>query len=127
MLMAYKSVLIIDDDPTQVMLLTAYFKGLKVETLKSAFNAAQALSLLNEEFETFDLIVSDLQMPEMDGIELMRHLSSKNFEGDLVIISGVQKNLLEHAGRLAKMHNLNIAGQISKPISKASLDAVFCS
>ena len=123
--MAYKSVLIIDDDPTQFTILSAYFQRIGAEAVKGAENAARALTFLNDENFGFDLIVSDLQMPEMDGIELLRHLKSIRFKGELVIISGVQKNLLEHAGRLAKMQNLNITGHLSKPVSKNALDRLF--
>ncbi|MEM9330881.1 MAG: EAL domain-containing response regulator [Pseudomonadota bacterium] len=121
----FKSVLVIDDDPTQIAILTAYFAGLGIHRIESANNAAMALSKILNEENTFDLIVSDLQMPEMDGLEFLRHLNAQKFKGDLVIMSGVEHNLLEHAAKLAKMHRLNLIGQIQKPLNKTSLEDVF--
>ena len=121
----YRSVLVVDDDPIQVAVLTAYFSGLGVEVIRGAHNSAEALGVLEAAGGKFDLIVSDLQMPEMDGLEFMRHLSRVKFAGELALISGVKSDLMGHAGRLAKMHGLKLIGQLSKPINKESLDKLF--
>lgn len=121
----YHSVLVVDDDPIQVAVLTAYFSGLGVEVIRGAHNSAEALGVLESADGDFDLIVSDLQMPEMDGLEFMRHLSRIKFSGELALISGVKSDLMGHAGRLAKMHGLKLIGQLSKPIDKESLDKLF--
>ena len=121
----YKSALIIDDDPTQIAILTAYFTTLNIPVIQSASNAALALAKVSEATSDFDLIVSDLQMPEMDGLEFLRHLSGRKYTGSLVIMSGVEKTLLDHAAKLAKMHKLNLIGHIQKPLNKTSLEKVF--
>jgi len=64
-------------------------------------------------------------MPEMDGLEFLRHLSGRKYTGSLVIMSGVEKTLLDHAAKLAKMHKLNLIGHIQKPLNKTSLEKVF--
>ncbi len=121
----YKSVLLVDDDPIQVAILNSYFAAMQVETVHTAQNSADGLAIVNDNGNSVDLIVTDLQMPEMDGIEFMRHLKSMGFAGKIAIVSGVKNDLLQHAGRLAKMHSLELIGQISKPITKAALDSVF--
>ncbi len=123
--MLANSVLIIDDDPTQVAILDAYFKSQKVKNVKGTSNASDALAYINSKKNEINLIVSDLQMPEMDGLEFLRHLSSLDYEGKIAIISGVKSDLLDHSARLAKMHHLNLIGQVSKPVTKSSLDKVF--
>jgi len=119
------SVLIVDDDPTQIAILSAYFSGLTVKTIQSASNSADALNLVEKLSGELDLIVTDLQMPRMDGLEFMRHLKVADYKGQLAIISGVKGDLLNHAGRLAKMHKLNLIGQLKKPLTKDALDMVF--
>jgi len=123
--MILNSVLIIDDDPTQVAIMQAYFASLKVPDIKGTTNPSEALNYINNKQNEIDLIVSDLQMPEMDGLEFLRHLNGLKYVGKLAIISGVKSDLLDHASRLAKMHRLNIIGQVSKPVTKSSLDNVF--
>ncbi len=121
----YRSALIIDDDPTQIAILTAYFTTLNIPLIQSASNAALALSKVSEHNNNFDIIVSDLQMPEMDGLEFLRHLNVLKYSGDLVIMSGVEQNLLNHAAKLAKMHKLNLIGHIQKPLNKPALEKIF--
>ncbi|MEM7068683.1 MAG: EAL domain-containing response regulator [Pseudomonadota bacterium] len=123
--MDFNSVLLVDDDPTQIAILSAYFGAAGVSNIHSAGDPAAALEILSMNRGAIDLIVSDLQMPRMDGLEFLRHLRSLNFSGKLAIFSGVGNDLLIHAGRLAKMHNLNLIGQLNKPISKDALDSVF--
>ena len=64
-------------------------------------------------------------MPEMDGLEFMRHLNRMDYAGKVAIISGVKSDLLNHASRLAKMHKLQLIGEISKPFQRDALDMVF--
>lgn len=121
----YTSVLLVDDDPTQIALLRAYFAGLKVPNIYSATNSAYALKIMKDLSGKLDLIVTDLQMPGMDGLEFMRHLNRLAYSGKLAIISGVKDNLLDHASRLARMHQLDLIGSVSKPLRKNALDAMF--
>ena len=123
--MIANSVLIVDDDPTQVAILHAYFTSLKIANVKGTNNASDGLAYVNSKNSQIDLIVIDLQMPEMDGLEFLRHLSNLKYSSKLAIISGVKSDLLEHAARLAKMHNLNLIGQIPKPVTKSALDNLF--
>ena len=124
---SYNSVLIVDDDPVQIAVLTAYFSGLKAKSIRGAEDSTVALDILSKNSTDFDLIVTDIQMPNMDGIEFMRHLKELDYKGELAIISGVKDNLIDHAARLAKLHKLQLIGQINKPLKKSALDALFLS
>ncbi len=121
----YNSVLIVDDDPIQIAILTAYFSDLNLKTILGAKNSIAALETLANHPDNIDLIVSDIQMPGMDGIEFMRYLKAKKYTGGLAIMSGVEENLLDHAARLATLHELQLIGSISKPLNKSSLDKLF--
>lgn len=67
------------------------------------------------------VIVMDLQMPEMDGIELLRLLGEKRCPSKIVIASGMDTRVLDTARRLGLEYSLAIAGQISKPIRAEAL------
>lgn len=77
-----KKILVVDDDPQLLDTLVELLEeeGARVVT---ASNGADAIRLSHA--QAFDVIISDIQMPEIDGIELVRRLS-KLQEGKPVIL-----------------------------------------
>ncbi len=63
-----------------------------------------------------DIILLDLNMPDMDGIEVIRELAKKNCTSKILLISGQDLGVLHSAEKLAKAHNLRIVGSVAKPI-----------
>jgi len=71
-----KNVLIVDDEETLLMIMVGRFEDYNDSfNVLTAGNGKEAVEVL--ESETVDLVVTDLKMPEMDGIELIAYLSSK--------------------------------------------------
>jgi EAL domain-containing protein (putative c-di-GMP-specific phosphodiesterase class I) len=68
-----------------------------------------------------DVITIDLVMPELDGVEIMRLLAERKSRAKIIISSGMGTRVLDAAQRSATEHGLDIAGVISKPISKEAL------
>ncbi|MDQ5836543.1 MAG: response regulator, partial [Acidobacteriota bacterium] len=64
------NLLIVDDEPGMRQLLSHVFGRGAGHAVRSAENGARALELLRE--EPADLIISDVRMPDMNGIELLR-------------------------------------------------------
>jgi len=63
-----------------------------------------------------DILILDLQMPGMDGVEVMRHLASRNITLSLILISGHDASVLASAEKLCKAHGMKIIASISKPV-----------
>lgn len=79
-----KNILIIDDDSLlQSFLRDALYRDFCVET---ACNGQQALEYLGK--HNYDLIITDLVMPELNGIELVMRLQKTNPEQKIIAISG---------------------------------------
>lgn len=124
-MVTFKHILVVDDDPTQCAILGVYFDSLNVPRVEFAQDGVEAKQIVSQHFDSIDLIVTDLNMPKLDGIELIRDLKRVGYTGKLVLISSLDPQLLENAGNLANMHGLHYAGSIVKPLTKGALDAVL--
>ena len=71
------------------------------------------------------LIVLDLMMPEMDGIEAMRRLSELKCKAGIVLMSGISTRVLETAEKLARSLDLVVVGHLSKPFKISDLEAIL--
>lgn len=118
----YDTVLIVDDDPITRQLLEAYASGIGAQHVMQAADGAEASSILDQHSGDIQLIFCDLEMPEMDGIELLGYLHARAFTGAIAIVSGAHRSIVESAAKLAKLHGLNFLGRVSKPPTKAKLD-----
>jgi DNA-binding NtrC family response regulator len=69
-----KNILIVDDEPSIRMVLRAHLER-SGYTVTAAENGAEAISLLGK--DTFHLVVSDLRMPEVDGMALLSYCTEQ--------------------------------------------------
>lgn len=123
-------ILILDDDPFVLKLLCMQLRARErdghapFETL-ACERSAEALALAAEHRRSIGLIFCDLQMPDMDGIQVVRHLVRIGYKGALVLISGEDRRTLLAAERMARAHGLRVLGALEKPIAPGQLDAIF--
>ena len=84
-------------------------------------------SLFRDEFhaDVPGMVVLDLGMPGMDGVELLRFLAAESFEGPVLIISGFDRRVLESAYRLGEAIGLKMVGPLEKPVRLEALEAVL--
>jgi two-component system response regulator PilR (NtrC family) len=77
--------LVVDDEPGIREMLERHFTFLGY-LVKTAENGKQALKKLDE--HKFDVVISDIKMPEMDGIELLRVISAEHPMVHTIMITG---------------------------------------
>ncbi len=80
-------ILFVDDEEILALMGCRILKNLGY-TVRSCSSSADALELLRHEPESFDLVVSDLTMPGMTGLELARQLHAFRPELPVVLMSG---------------------------------------
>jgi signal transduction histidine kinase/DNA-binding response OmpR family regulator len=107
-------VLIVDDNETNRHIFTLQFEswGMLPVTAKSG---QEALAIIEEDEEPFDLAVVDMQMPSMDGLELGRSIKALPFKGEIPLI------MLTSLGKINKLPTDVFDAQLSKPIKLAEL------
>jgi|GEM_PF-2660381 len=107
--------LVIDDDVFICDCLVALLGKLNAEDIAVAHDGKSAVALLNKAKTPPDIIISDVNMPLLDGVEFMSYLAEKRFRGGIILVSATRPDFLAAVSRLAE-HKLNVLGAFTKPI-----------
>lgn len=116
-------VLIVDDEPFIIKLTVRQLEGLGLNEVQAFLRGEDALAALSGQPGHWGLVICDLQMPEMDGIEVIRHLGTAGFAGSLMLTTGEDEQILKTAARLARAHGLHVVGAVLKPVTPEDLQA----
>ena len=100
--LAQLTVLVVEDHSLQRHVLVRTFELLGVGHVVEAENGAQALLLLGDPASRVDVVFTDLDMPTMDGLALMRQISLRAPGVGVVVLSSVERNLLSAVEWLAR-------------------------
>ena len=112
-------VLLLDDDNFTLEVLADMLSDLGSFDVRCESDAKRALQTLA--IEPPGLLVCDLSMPDMDGIEFMQAAAEAHFKGSVMLLSGMDEGVRRSAERLARAHGLNVLGAYKKPISPTEL------
>lgn len=78
-------ILIVDDEKDILKFLDILLSGEGFQ-VKRASKSTEAVNLFKS--ETFELVITDIRMPEMDGLELMKHLKALDENVEVIILTG---------------------------------------
>lgn len=118
-------VLVVDDDPILRAIAERHFKKRGYQNVMSAVDGADALMTIDNSPQDPDFLLCDLNMPNMDGIQFLRHLEQRKFGGAIAILSGEDQSIVALAESLAKSHKLNVVGKLQKPLKAEMLDELI--
>ena len=93
------SALVVDDEEFMRDFLCMAVEKSGVGNVISVTSGAEALDKVEDSNQMIDIIVCDLQMPGMDGIEVIRHLANDGFGGGIILVSAEDKRVLKTAER----------------------------
>ncbi len=110
-------VLFVDDEPFVRRVTVDMLKGLGINEVSAAGNGVEAISLMGE--HEIDLLITDIQMPEMNGIELIRQVRM----GKTPVDQGLRTIVVTSFSSTEVLSScllLDINGFLVKPITPAS-------
>ncbi len=113
--------LVIDDDPVIGQFLSRVGTGMNLNCVATT-SGARFLEALRPETS---LIFLDLMVPDMDGVQVLRLLSERKCKTPIVLMSGIDRRVLETAERLAKALDLAVVGTLRKPFRLAQVEAIL--
>ncbi|WP_304921988.1 PAS domain S-box protein [Hydrogenophaga sp.] len=118
-------VICVDDDPVQLDALQQQLQALGVHGSERFTEGGSLLERLDLVDTTPVLLLIDLNMPHMDGVELIGHLAHIHFAGALALVVGPDPRVIDTAERLARAHGLNTLGHLRKPVHREALSALL--
>lgn len=114
-------ILVLDDDQFILKLLVRMLANLGYTSVSTCDSGQAALASIDSPQGAPDLILLDLNMPEMDGLEFVRHLLDRQYNGSLILVSGEDERMQQAAEKLARGHKITVLGHLHKPVSPEGL------
>ncbi|MEH6418389.1 EAL domain-containing response regulator [Pseudomonas sp. CGJS7] len=115
------SVLVVEDHGFQRRMALRLLAELGIDRLHEAADGARALALLRELAQPPDVVMVDLDMPGMDGIEFIDHLAREHLARSILVVSALDAALLHTVQTMARACGLRVLDAVPKPLTKAKL------
>lgn len=106
-------ILVVDDEKEVTMSLKGFFTALGYDML-TALDGNEALKVIDS-IKNLDLILLDVRMPGVDGIQILKHLRKANSKTKVIIITAYDKEVK------AEVEKIGIDGFFAKPIDLSKL------
>lgn len=110
-------VLVVDDKAFVRTMTGRVLQMAGIENIAYAADGKEAIEYIRRANPRVGLVFCDLMMPDMDGVEVVRHVAELEHKPVFVFISGANAALLTTAADMARARGLVVLGAIEKPIS----------
>ncbi|MBR7799587.1 response regulator [Undibacterium fentianense] len=129
-------VLLVDDDEFLLELMKVTLRDLGVGSVALAHNGFEGLNAYRQNSQRPNLIICDLCMPQLGGMELLSHLALDGCQSDILIISGhnlvppvdnhwslsnYNGPILNLAEKIARIQGLKVHASFEKPITREKI------
>jgi len=113
-------VLIVDDSGHSRRFLRRVLENLGIEQFLEAENGRQAIDLLGANM--VDLVITDYNMPEMDGKQLIEHIRSQGWQSSVPILMVTSE---QNTSRLAAVEQAGVSAICDKPFEPSTIKALI--
>jgi EAL domain-containing protein (putative c-di-GMP-specific phosphodiesterase class I) len=114
-------VLVVDDSDLQRLVSCELLRSLGIELISEAASGLAALHLLHSQKTPPAVMLVDLHMPGMDGIELIQEVAKLYPQISIIIVSSADGMLLDTLGSMVRACNMPMLGALPKPLSGKQL------
>jgi EAL domain-containing protein (putative c-di-GMP-specific phosphodiesterase class I)/CheY-like chemotaxis protein len=114
-------IMVVDDDQFMCRVLARTLRELGFSQVVVVHGAATALQRLEPRQADIDLILLDINMPEMDGVQFIRELVKRHYGGSVILVSGESSRTLQSVECLLGSLDLTSLGRLQKPVSRKAL------
>ena len=114
-------VLVVEDHGFQRRMALRMLAELGIEDAWEAADGHAALGVLHGLPEPPDVILLDLDMPGMDGVEFIGHIAQRRLARGVALVSAMDAGLLNAVQSIARAYGLAVLGSIEKPLTAARL------
>jgi CheY-like chemotaxis protein len=115
------SFLVVDDDPSMCDLIERCLSEMGAMDIEQAATGEEALAVFEAAIRPPDVLLADLRMPGIGGVEMLRRAAQDGYDGAVILVSSVHEETLVVADGLAQYRDLNLVGRISKPFTVRAL------
>ena len=122
---AIDSVLIVDDSGVQRSIGAALCREMRIRQIHQAEDGVAALALLDALPAPPDLLIVDLEMPNMDGPELLSELSARRLRSPVIVASSRESSLRHSVEDMGTALGLRILGSLPKPLTQEALSTLL--
>ena len=117
--------LVVEDHDFQRWAMGNILQGLGARCVFSAADGRAALEVFRHLDNPIDIVISDLDMPEMDGMELIRHMGESGGHASLILASGLDRALVASVETMAREYGITLLGAIEKPATPKALRSLI--
>ncbi len=113
--------LVAEDHDFQRKVLVRILKSVGAGAVHEARDGMGALAILQDPDRPVDIVISDLDMPGMDGMAFVRNLGESGVSVSIILASALDRKLLASIQTMSEAYGINLLGMIEKPITPEKL------
>jgi len=113
--------MVVEDQATPRRIAVEILRKLGVAEILQAEDGQDALELIRRSSAPLDVIICDLDMPRMDGVEFIRNVAEANLGASIVLASAVEAPVLASVEAMARSQGMAVLGVLEKPVTPQKL------